>query len=162
MRVLPRENEAVNECWLSDKDRFSYEGLNSEQRLAAADDEAGRQLGGGRVAGRARIRRGELKRIREQHGASAIGALATPHQTLEELYLLQKLVRGLGSGNVDFRLRQADFTADGKMAGAPWLGMTDRGTGQARPRARRRQHAAQGPSAACAPPAPGDQTRACS
>ena len=66
----------------------------------------------------------ELKRIKDAHGAAAIGALATPHQTLEEMHLLQKLVRGLGSGNVDFRLRQADFSADGKRAGVPWLGMS--------------------------------------
>ena len=66
----------------------------------------------------------ELKRIKAAHGAAAIGALATPHQTLEELHLLQKMVRGLGSGNVDFRLRHADFSVDGKRAGIPWLGMS--------------------------------------
>jgi NADH-quinone oxidoreductase subunit G len=65
----------------------------------------------------------ELQRIAAAHGPSAIGALASPHQTLEELYLLQKLVRALGSGNVDFRLRQADCSADGALGGAPWLGM---------------------------------------
>ena len=123
MRVLPRENEAINECWLSDKDRFSYEGLNSEARLARP---LLKQEGVWRevewpVALEYVAK--ELKRIREQHGAQAIGALATPHQTLEELYLLQKLVRGLGSGNVDFRLRQSDFSADEKLRGAPWLGM---------------------------------------
>jgi NADH-quinone oxidoreductase subunit G len=66
----------------------------------------------------------ELKRIKTAHGAAAIGALATPHQTLEELHLLQKLLRDFGSGNVDFRLRQADFSTDGKLAGVPWLGMS--------------------------------------
>ena len=123
MRVLPAENEAVNECWLSDKDRFSYEGLNSEQRLARPMLKRGGvwqpvewQVALDFVAAR-------LKKIVEQHGAQSVGALASPHQTLEELYLLQKLVRGLGSGNVDFRLRQSDFSADGKMAGVPWLGM---------------------------------------
>jgi NADH-quinone oxidoreductase subunit G len=123
MRVLPRDNEAVNECWLSDKDRFSYEGLNSEQRLAkpmlkrgGAWKEVDWQVALDFIAK-------ELKRIQGAHGAGAIGALATPHQTVEELYLLQKFVRGLGSGNVDFRLRQSDFGADGKLAGAPWLGM---------------------------------------
>jgi NADH-quinone oxidoreductase subunit G len=65
----------------------------------------------------------ELKRIRGQHGAASIGALATPHQTLEELFLLGKLAREFSSGNVDFRLRQSDFGTDGKLAGAPWLGM---------------------------------------
>jgi NADH-quinone oxidoreductase subunit G len=123
MRVLPRDNEALNECWLSDKDRFSYEGLNSEQRLARPMLKQGGtwkevewQVALDFVAR-------ELKRIKDVHGTGAIGALATPHQTVEELHLLAKLVRGLGSGNVDFRLRQSDFSADGKVAGAPWLGM---------------------------------------
>ena len=123
MRVLPRENEAINECWLSDKDRFSYEGLNSEERLVrpmlrhdGTWKEVEWQVALDFVARK-------LARIRDQHGAHAIGALATPHQTVEELYLLQELVRGLGSGNVDFRARQADFTADRALAGAPWLGM---------------------------------------
>ena len=58
-----------------------------------------------------------LRQIAKDHGAEQIAALATPHSTLEELYLLQKLMRGLGSGNVDFRLRQSDFSADGKQAG---------------------------------------------
>jgi len=130
MRVLPRENEAINECWLSDKDRFSYEGLNSEQRLArpmVKQDGVWRevewQFALDFVAR-------ELKRIRDQHGPQAIGALATPHQTVEELHLLQKLARGLGSGNVDFRLRQSDFSLDGKLAGAPWLGMKIAEVGQ--------------------------------
>ncbi len=124
MRALPTENEAINECWISDKDRFSYEALNSDQRLArpmlkqdGAWKEVDWQTALDFVAA-------ELKRIAAAHGPQSIGALATPHQTVEELYLLQKVVRGLGSNNVDFRLRQSDFSADGKMAGAPWLGMS--------------------------------------
>jgi NADH-quinone oxidoreductase subunit G len=123
MRVLPRENEAVNECWLSDKDRFSYDGLNSEQRLhrpmlkqGGTWKEVEWQVALDFVAA-------ELKRIKASHGAGAIGALSTPHQTLEEMYLLGKLAKGLGSGNVDHRLRQSDFSAEGARAGAPWLGM---------------------------------------
>jgi NADH-quinone oxidoreductase subunit G len=123
MRVLPRENEAVNECWLSDKDRFSYDGLNSERRLhrpmlkqGGTWKEVEWQVALDFIAG-------ELKRIQAAHGAAAIGALSTPHQTLEEMYLLGKLVRGLGSGNVDHRLRQSDFSGDAARAGAPWLGM---------------------------------------
>jgi NADH-quinone oxidoreductase subunit G len=123
MRVLPRENESINECWLSDKDRFSYEGLNSEQRLAkpmlkrdGVWKEAEWQVALDYIVK-------ELKRIGAANGAASIGALATANQTLEELYLLGKLMRGMGSDNVDFRLRQADFSADGKMAGSPWLGM---------------------------------------
>jgi NADH-quinone oxidoreductase subunit G len=64
-----------------------------------------------------------IKQVRDRHGAARIGALATPQQTLEELYLLQKLMRGIGSHNVDFRTRQADFSADAAMQGAPWLGL---------------------------------------
>jgi NADH-quinone oxidoreductase subunit G len=128
MRVLPLENEAINECWLSDRDRFSYEGLNSEQRLARPMMRRGGDSNDGswepvewQVA--LEFIAGKLKAIREQHGAQSIGALASPHQTFEELYLLQRLVRGLGSGNVDFRLRRSDFSADGNLAGVPWLGM---------------------------------------
>ncbi|MBY0270761.1 MAG: NADH-quinone oxidoreductase subunit NuoG [Burkholderiales bacterium] len=123
MRTLPRDNEAINECWLSDKDRFSYEALNSDKRLAKPMlKQGGRWL---EVEWPVALEfiASELKRIKAAHGADAIGALATPHQTLEELHLLQKLLRGYGSGNVDFRLRQADFSADGKLAGIPWLGM---------------------------------------
>jgi NADH-quinone oxidoreductase subunit G len=123
MRALPRENEAVNECWLSDKDRFSYEGLNSEERLARPmlrDAGVWKEVDW-QVALEFVAR--ELKRIRERHGAAGIGMLATPHQTLEELFLLGKLARGFSSGNVDFRLRQSDFSADGRLTGAPWLGM---------------------------------------
>jgi NADH-quinone oxidoreductase subunit G len=123
MRVLPIENEAVNECWLSDKDRFSYEGLYAPERLTQP------ML---RMDGKWHIVTWQtalehvanaLRQIANGAGAEQVGALATPHSTLEELYLLQKLVRGLGSHNVDFRLRQSDFSADGKQAGVPWLGM---------------------------------------
>jgi NADH-quinone oxidoreductase subunit G len=123
MRVLPAENEAVNECWLSDRDRFSYEGLNSEQRLVRPMLKRGGAWQPVEWQVALDFIASKLKKIVEQDGPQSIGALASPHQTLEELYLLQKLVRGLGSGNVDFRLRQSDFSADGKMAGIPWLGM---------------------------------------
>ncbi len=123
MRALPRENEAINECWLSDKDRFSYEGLNSEQRLMKPMVKRDGQWLEVEWQVALDFVVTELKRIRDEHGAQAVGALATPYQTLEELYLLSKLTRGMGSGNVDFRLRQSDFSADGKVAGVPWLGM---------------------------------------
>jgi NADH-quinone oxidoreductase subunit G len=123
MRVLPIENEAINECWLSDKDRFSYEGLNSPERLTRPmlkqDSnwmEVDWQTALEYVAN-------GLRQISSTAGPEQIAALATPHCTVEELYLLQKLMHGLGSGNVDFRLRQSDFSSDGKQAGTPWLGM---------------------------------------
>jgi NADH-quinone oxidoreductase subunit G len=123
MRVLPLENEAVNECWLSDKDRFSYEGLNSEDRLTTPmikQDGKWQEVSWQQAL--EYVANG-LRQISGEAGAAQLGALATPHSTLEELYLLQKLMRGIGSDNIDFRLRQSDFSADGKQAGAPWLGM---------------------------------------
>ncbi|MDH4150238.1 MAG: NADH-quinone oxidoreductase subunit NuoG [Betaproteobacteria bacterium] len=123
MRVLPRDNEAVNECWLSDKDRFSYEALNSDRRLPKPMLKKNGSWQEVEWPVALEFVASELKRIKDVHGAAAIGALATPHQTLEELHLLQKLLRGYGSGNVDFRLRRTDFSTDGKLAGVPWLGM---------------------------------------
>jgi len=128
MRVLPLENDELNECWLSDKDRFSYEGLNSEERLARPMlKETGPD--GNKVwrevewqVALDHVARG-LTEIKAKHGAQAIGALASPHSTFEEMVLLQKLMRAAGSDNVDHRLRQSDFSADGKRAGVPWLGM---------------------------------------
>jgi len=122
-RVVPIENEAVNECWLSDKDRFSYEGLNSSERLTKPMlKQDGKWIEVEWQAALEYVANG-LRQIKSSASASDIGALATPNSTLEELALLQKLMRGLGSDNVDFRLRQSDFSADGHQAGAPWLGM---------------------------------------
>lgn len=123
MRVTPVENEAINECWISDKDRFSYEGLNSAERLTKPMiKQGGKWLEVEWQAALEYVANG-LRQVANSAGADQIAALATPHSTLEELALLQKLMRGLGSNNVDFRLRQSDFSADGKQAGAPWLGM---------------------------------------
>jgi NADH-quinone oxidoreductase subunit G len=122
MRVLPLENEDVNECWLADRDRFSYEGLNSEERLTQPMiKQDGKWIECGWQAALEYVANG-MKQVCEAAGADAIGALASPHSTLEELYLLQKLMRGLGTGNVDHRLRQSDFSADVQVEGAPWLG----------------------------------------
>jgi NADH-quinone oxidoreductase subunit G len=123
LRVLPRVNEQLNECWLSDRDRFSYEALNSEERL--------------RVPMIRRNGRWEevdwptaldftakgLRAVIERHGADALGALASPIATLEEFYLLQKLVRALGSNNIDHRLRQLDFSDDQHAPLYPALGL---------------------------------------
>ena len=122
MRVLPLENEAINECWLSDRDRFSYEGLNSEERLTAPMiKQNGEWQATDWQTALEYVAHG-LRTIRHEHGADAIAALATPYSTLEELTLLQKLVRGLGSDNIDFRLRQTDTVNDSKFV--PWLGMS--------------------------------------
>ncbi len=124
MRVLPRDNEAVNECWLADRDRFSYEALNSEQRLTMPMLKQNGQWRETDWQTALEYVVHGLKDIKSEHGADAIGALATPHSTLEELYLLQKLMRGLECNNIDHRLRQSDFSADTAQVGTPWLGQS--------------------------------------
>jgi NADH-quinone oxidoreductase subunit G len=109
MRVLPLENEDVNECWLSDKDRFSYEGLNSEARL---------QRPMVKRAGRWEETDWQTALEFAVAGLKDFGVLASPHATLEELYLAGRL-----GAPADFRLRHSDFSGDGKRAGIPWLGM---------------------------------------
>ena len=121
MRVLPLENEEINECWISDKDRFSYEALNSPERLTRPMLKHGGQWIEVEWQQALDYVAHAFKDIAKNHGAAALGALLSPHATLEELHLGQKLMRGLGSGNVDFRLRQSDFSQDGQ--GTPWLGM---------------------------------------
>lgn len=123
MRVLPRENEEINECWLSDKDRFSYEGLNSEDRLAKPMIKKNNQWITCDWQEALLFVVQNLKACVNQYGGRAIGALGSPHSTLEELYLLQKLIRALGSNNIDHRLRQSDFRIDSYQQGIPWLGM---------------------------------------
>jgi NADH-quinone oxidoreductase subunit G len=121
MRVLPLENEEINECWLSDRDRFSYEGLNSPERLQKPMIKQGGEWREAEWQVALEYVAHGLRNIQQESGADAIATLATPTSTLEELFLLQKLTRGLGSENVDSRLRQSDFRLDGQLA--PWLGM---------------------------------------
>ena len=120
LRVVPLENEAVNECWIADRDRFSYEALNSDQRLTKPMLKQGGQWREVDWTTALEYVANGLKGVKNDHGAEAIGALATEHSTVEELYLLGQLVRGLGSDNVDTRLRQSDFTAT---PGVTWLGL---------------------------------------
>ena len=123
LRVVPIENEDINECWLSDKDRFAYEGLNTADRLTKPmiKQDGKWQEVEWQVA--LEYAANGLRHIANGAGAEQVGALATGGSTLEEMYLLQKLMRGMGSDNVDFRLRQSDFSADGKQQGVPWLGL---------------------------------------
>ena len=122
MRVLPLENEEINECWISDRDRFSYEGLNVEERLTRPMiKQDGKWMETDWQTAIEYVGHG-LRNIRHEHGADAIAALATPGSTLEELALLKKLVNGIGSDNIDFRLRQSDFALSGVVT--PWLGMS--------------------------------------
>jgi NADH-quinone oxidoreductase subunit G len=123
MRVLPLENEDINECWLTDKERFSYQGLNSAERLTKPMVKQGGEWKEVDWSAALDYAAHALRDVAKTHGAAAIGGLVSPHATLEEMYLAQKLLRGLGSENVDFRLRQSDFSADGHRRGTPWLGM---------------------------------------
>ncbi len=111
MRVVPFENEAVNECWLADRDRFSYEAFNSEQRLTTPMLKQGGVWKAVDWQTALEYVANGLKDIKADHGAASIGALLSPHSTLEELHLAGALVRGLGSENVDYRLRHAEFPA---------------------------------------------------
>jgi NADH-quinone oxidoreductase subunit G len=120
MRVLPQDNEAINECWLSDKDRFSYEGLNSAERLTQPMIKQGGAWRETDWETALQYVSTGLKDIASEHGADSIGALVSPHSTVEELFLFKQLAAGVGTPNVDFRLRQSDFSAGHD--GAPWLG----------------------------------------
>ncbi len=119
MRVVPRENEDVNECWLADRDRFSYQGLNTAERLTQPMVKHNGQWVETTWQAALEFVANKLKAI----PADRIGALSTPYRPAEELFLLQKLMRGMGSGNVDHRLRQSDFSLDDKAHGGFWLGM---------------------------------------
>ena len=122
MRVVPLENETVNECWIADRDRFSYEALNGAERLTTPMLKQGGEWKAVDWKIALEYVAHGLQSIKRAHGAEAVGALVSPHSTLEELYLAGALVRGLGSQNIDYRLRNAAFETEPK--GARYLGMT--------------------------------------
>ncbi|UCE89492.1 MAG: NADH-quinone oxidoreductase subunit G, partial [Pseudomonadota bacterium] len=122
MRVLPRENEDINETWISDRDRFSYSGLHHAERLQAPMVKQGedwREVDWESALGYAVE---GIKRVMQLHGVDAMAALASTNCTVEELYLLQKLLRGLGAASIDHRLRQQDFSDQDAAPVAPGLG----------------------------------------
>ena len=132
IRVVPRDNETINEVWISDRDRFSYEGLTSDDRLTApmiredgewveADWDEALQLAS------AEIRHACDASVNEEgseagDNSAKLAALISPSSTVEEMYLLQKLMRSLGSGSIDHRLRQSDFSDQDSAPVMPWLG----------------------------------------
>jgi NADH-quinone oxidoreductase subunit G len=120
MRVHPRENEAINESWISDRDRFSYEGLYSPERLTAPMIKKG---GDWKEVSWEMALEMAAANLNEIGDGEQIGALLSPSATLEELFLAQKLIRGMGCENIDTRLRQGDFRLDSTQQGAHWLGM---------------------------------------
>ncbi len=122
IRIVPFENDALNECWISDRDRFSYEGLN-EDRLTVpmikGEDGLWKEA---TWSDALQVVAHGLMDVRDTSGSAQIGALASEYSTLEELALLGRVTRGLGSENIDFRLRQTDASMDSALTGAPWLG----------------------------------------
>ena len=119
MRVLPLENEEINECWLADRDRFSYEALNSDERLLGPMIKQGGEWKAVDWQTALEYVANGLKQIKADYGAESIGTLASPHSTLEELFLAASLMRGLGSDNIDYRLRNAEFAPANVVR---WLG----------------------------------------
>ncbi|HEY2634752.1 MAG TPA: NADH-quinone oxidoreductase subunit NuoG [Steroidobacteraceae bacterium] len=123
MRMVPRENEEINETWIADRDRFGFEGMYSPDRvsqpmvridgvLQAVDWEVAlNQAAEG------------LQKVAAAHGAAAAGFLASPMATVEELYLLARVARGMGCANIDHRLRQLDFRVQENDAAFPGLGL---------------------------------------
>lgn len=124
MRVVPRANEIVNKVWLSDRDRFSYEGLKNKARIfkpLQKKDGQWHEVDWTSVLNEITA---QIKKLIKKQGAKQIGALASPSSTLEEFYLLQKLMRGLGSDNIDHRIRQNDFTDQENFALFPGLNLS--------------------------------------
>jgi NADH-quinone oxidoreductase subunit G len=124
MRVVPRANEAINETWIADRDRFSCEGLYSDDRAKQPlikEDGAWREVDWETALEAAAT---GLRRVVDTHGARALGVLASPLATLEELHLVARLARGLGSENIDHRLRRVDFRDQAGDPAAPTLGCT--------------------------------------
>ncbi len=122
MRVLPYEVDEINECWISDKDRFAYEGLYADDRITSPMVRKGDQWVQTDWESALNLVAEGIKTVLKDTGVDAFGVLASPASTLEELSLAARMVRGLGGDNIDVRLRQTDFSADGQRAGIPWLG----------------------------------------
>ncbi len=122
LRVVPRENEAVNQTWLADRDRFGIEGLYSEDRLERPMVKEGGQWR--EVPWEVALQRAaeSLQGVAGHFGPEALGALLAPTATVEELYLAGQLMRGLGSGNVDHRLREGDTSDQAEAPPFPYLG----------------------------------------
>ncbi|HHT9950737.1 TPA: NADH-quinone oxidoreductase subunit NuoG [Legionella pneumophila] len=109
LRVVPRENESINETWLSDRDRFSYLGLNATSRASKPQIKKNGQWEAVDWETALKFAAEGISRVIKQHGPEQMAAFASSSSTLEEMYLLQKLMRELGVQNLDHRLQQIDF-----------------------------------------------------
>ncbi|MDW3095093.1 MAG: NADH-quinone oxidoreductase subunit NuoG [Gammaproteobacteria bacterium] len=118
IRVVPQENPDVNETWISDRDRFSYEGMYSDNRLKHVmykDAEEWKQLHWSDALS-------SIAAILKKYDADDVGFLISPNQSNEELYLTQKIARALGVNNIDHRVNQIDFQHQDSDPAFPWLG----------------------------------------
>ncbi len=123
MRVVPRANEAINETWISDRDRFSYEGVYSTDRLRRPMVRAEGRWQEASWETALEAAAGLLREGLADGGPGRLGFLAAPGSTSEEAFLLARLARGLGSHNVESRLRQADFSDQSSDPAYPGLGL---------------------------------------
>ncbi len=120
IRALPREKEALNEVWLSDRDRFSYEGLNHADRLQQPLIKKNGQWEQTDWLTALSVVAEKIQKTSPDN----VGVLASPNSTVEEFYLLQKLFRGLGCQHIDHRLRQMDHRHQESSGSFPQLGIS--------------------------------------
>jgi NADH-quinone oxidoreductase subunit G len=123
MRIVPRENESINETWIADRDRFGFEGIYSGERVTQPLIRVNGALAEVEWEVALTAAAEGLQKTIAGHGAASAGFLSSPSATVEEMYLLARLARGLGSGNIDHRLRQLDFRAQESEGAYPNLGM---------------------------------------
>ncbi len=123
LRAVPRDNEEINETWLSDRDRYSLTALDDAERLAAPEIKIDGQWQPCTWEKALEAAAGAFGRIRDRHGAAELGFLIAPQAAGEAHYLMQKLARALGSGNVDHRLREEDFRDQDTLPRHPALGL---------------------------------------
>lgn len=119
MRAVPKENESINETWLSDRDRFSYLGLKNKSRASKPQIKKNGQWQEVDWETALKFAADGLSRIIKQHGGEQVAAFASSSSTLEEFYLLQKLMREIGVNNLDHRLQQTDFIDQANQATTP-------------------------------------------
>ena len=122
MRVVPRDNEEINESWIADRDRFSCEGLYTDDRATRPMVKEGGQWRAVDWETALEAAARGLQKVVRESGAGQVGFLVSPGATVEEAYLVARTARGLGSGNVDHRLRRIDFRDQAGDAAAPTLG----------------------------------------
>ncbi|HFD86728.1 MAG TPA: NADH-quinone oxidoreductase subunit G, partial [Gammaproteobacteria bacterium] len=119
IRVVPRDNEAINECWISDRDRFSYQGIYADDRCLEPRIKKDGDWVTATWEEALTLVNAKLRQVEGEN----VGALLSPGSTLEELYLAQKYLRGMGVTSIDHRLRQCDFSDQDVAPLFPWFGM---------------------------------------